>query len=157
MAFRERKERALLLVGLFMCAAQGVVQPLMGFIFGQSLQGFSKDNPQDGKELVAGFAIMFVYLGIITFTTNSFSVALFGCAGASLTTRLRNLSFAAILRQRVSWFQMPENNVGAVCSRLARDVASVQEVSLRWQNCIISCMHGVDAKNVFNYRQLGLI
>ena len=45
----------------------------------------------------------------------------FGAASESLAYRVRNLMFATYLRQEPGYFDMPENAVGSVSSRLAND------------------------------------
>ena len=54
---------------------------------------------------------------------------MFALSGEILTSRLRKLTFAAMLRQEVGWFDEDKNSVGALCSRLSGDAASVQGVS----------------------------
>lgn len=54
---------------------------------------------------------------------------MFTLSGETLTSRLRKLTFAAMLRQEVGWFDEEKNSVGALCSRLSGDAASVQGVS----------------------------
>lgn len=55
---------------------------------------------------------------------------MFSLSGETLTSRLRKLTFAAMLRQEVAWFDEDKNAVGALCSRLSGDAASVQGVSV---------------------------
>jgi ATP-binding cassette, subfamily B (MDR/TAP), member 1 len=52
-------------------------------------------------------------------------------SGEALTLRLRALVFGKLLRQEVAYFDQPENNTGALCTRLATDAADVQGVSDR--------------------------
>ncbi|KAF9812483.1 hypothetical protein SFRURICE_018971 [Spodoptera frugiperda] len=51
---------------------------------------------------------------------------LFNRAGASLTDRLRQMTFRNYLVQEQGWFDRTENSVGALCARLATDCAAVQ-------------------------------
>ncbi len=51
-------------------------------------------------------------------------------AGIRLTNRLRIKAFGCMLRQEVGWFDMPENNTGSLCARLATDASAVQSVSI---------------------------
>lgn len=55
---------------------------------------------------------------------------MFSLSGEILTARLRKLTFAAMLKQEVAWFDEDKNAVGALCSRLSGDAASVQGVSV---------------------------
>ena len=59
-----------------------------------------------------------------------FQVAMFTVAGEHLTLRMRKMAFAAMLKQEMGWFDQPNNNTGALCSRLSADAAAIQGVSL---------------------------
>ncbi|KAG9476541.1 hypothetical protein GDO78_003207 [Eleutherodactylus coqui] len=50
----------------------------------------------------------------------------FGKAGEILTMRLRLLTFKAMLRQEVGWFDNKKNSTGALTTRLATDASQVQ-------------------------------
>ena len=56
---------------------------------------------------------------------------MFSISGEELTIRLRNLSFRAMLKQEMGWFDHTKNSVGALCSRLSGDAAAVQGVCLK--------------------------
>ncbi len=53
---------------------------------------------------------------------------MFGISGENLTKRLRSRGFRCMLKQDVSWFDNPHNNVGKLCTRLAIEAAAVQGV-----------------------------
>lgn len=53
---------------------------------------------------------------------------MFTLSGEILTKRLRKLTFAAMLRQEMAWFDDEKNSVGALCSRLSGDASAVQGV-----------------------------
>ena len=50
-------------------------------------------------------------------------------SGENLTSRLRSLSFRAMLRQEMGWFDEEMNSTGALTTRLANDAGQVQGVS----------------------------
>ena len=50
-------------------------------------------------------------------------------SGDRLTIRLRKLTFRAMLRQEVGWFDDERNSTGALTTRLASDAGQVQGVS----------------------------
>jgi ATP-binding cassette subfamily B (MDR/TAP) protein 1 len=54
---------------------------------------------------------------------------MFGISGENLTRRLRSQGFKSMLSQDISWFDEPENNVGALCTRLAVEAAAVHGVN----------------------------
>ena len=54
---------------------------------------------------------------------------MFSVAGEKLTTRIRKLTFKAMLRQEAAYFDDSRHTVGVLCSRLSSDASSVQGVS----------------------------
>lgn len=59
-------------------------------------------------------------------------------AGSRLTTRLRKMTFKAILSQEMGYFDDQDNSVGALSARLSGDCAGVQGVSCLY-NFLIAC------------------
>ncbi|CAF1472610.1 unnamed protein product, partial [Rotaria sordida] len=53
-------------------------------------------------------------------------IFLFACSSEALTKRLRSKTFHAILRQEIAYFDDPNNNTGALCTRLATEASAVQ-------------------------------
>lgn len=62
-------------------------------------------------------------LGVLIYTY------MLSIAGVKLTTRLRQMTFKAIISQEVGFFDDQKNSVGALCTRLAADCSNVQGVS----------------------------
>ena len=56
---------------------------------------------------------------------------MFGIVGENLTVRLRKIVFSRMLRQDIGWFDLPENKVGVLTSRLAVDASIVRGVRFR--------------------------
>ena len=56
-------------------------------------------------------------------------VLCFAVSGDRLTLRLRQLTFRAMLRQEIGWFDDERNSTGALSTRLASDAGQVQGVS----------------------------
>lgn len=67
------------------------------------------------------YALVFVYLGIISFVTNFLQFSFFTRIGEGLTKRIRIDIYKKILRMPVSWFDEPNNNPGTLVTRLASD------------------------------------
>lgn len=49
-------------------------------------------------------------------------------AGEKLTRRIRKMMFEAMMRQEIGWFDLKENSVGALCTRLSSEAATLQGV-----------------------------
>ena len=55
---------------------------------------------------------------------------MYATAGEHLTQRMRKMTFEAMLRQEIGWFDDPSNSTGALCSRLSADAGALQGVCL---------------------------
>lgn len=64
---------------------------------------------------------------------------MFSLSGEILTARLRKLTFAAMVRQEVGWFDEERNSVGALCSKLSGDASAIQGVSEPIFFCSLPC------------------
>lgn len=54
---------------------------------------------------------------------------MFAKAGEKLTRRIRRMMFEAMMRQEIGWFDLKENSVGALCTKLSSEAANIQGVS----------------------------
>lgn len=54
--------------------------------------------------------------------------SVFAVSGESLTLRIRKSCFESMLRQEIGWFDLSENNTGALTTRLATDSSAIQGV-----------------------------
>lgn len=117
-----------MLTGTISAAIQGAVMPVYAIIFGDVLQTLSEEDEDKAQKDANNYALMFLGIGLIAGISMFFQMFMFAVAGESLTQRLRKLTFAAMLRQELGWFDEPLNNIGALCARLSGDAASVQGV-----------------------------
>ena len=53
-------------------------------------------------------------------------------SGEKLTKRVRDLSFRALMRQEMAYFDDHDNNLGALTTRLAIEASAVQGVNLNY-------------------------
>lgn len=72
------------------------------------------------------FALMFFFVAVGTAVINFAQTFSFMWAGEQLTTRVRSMSFSAMARQPVTFFDHEANSSGALASRLADDASKVQ-------------------------------
>ncbi len=73
------------------------------------------------------FSVIAMAAGIGYFLENF----MFALAGENFTNRLRMMTFRAMLRQEMGWFDRRQNAVGSLCSRLSDDGSSVQGAVVR--------------------------
>lgn len=115
--------------GLIMAILNGLVLPVYAFYFGEFMDVLSETDPVVAQDRANYYAIVFVILGVIAGITIFGSMGCFGLAGEALTNRLRKLAFRTMMQQDLAWFDDQRNSIGALCSRLSGDAASVQGVS----------------------------
>lgn len=125
-----RQEWPYITIGVIGSAVVGLSTPIYAILFSNVLgvltPGGSAEEQQEKRDEGNFYSLMFLILGIVVgfaAFAQSFS---FSVAGESLTSRLRGLTFQAILKQEIGWFDRETNSVGALCARLSGDAASVQ-------------------------------
>ncbi|KAF4526587.1 hypothetical protein B566_EDAN006401 [Ephemera danica] len=115
-----------ILIGCIGAFIVGCSMPVFAVLFGDIYGVLSLPDVEDVRSGANFYSIMFLVTGVITGIGAFLQMYMFNSAGTKMTTRLREQSFAAILRQEVAWFDDQYNSTGALCARLAGDAASVQ-------------------------------
>lgn len=82
-----------------------------------------------GTDRANFYALLFLILSTCAFTSNFCQIGLFKYSGEKLTRRLRDMSFRALLRMEIGYFDKEENSTGAVCAKLAEDASLVQGIT----------------------------
>lgn len=72
------------------------------------------------------FTIHYYDILYLEFTFQSY---MFTRSGEKLTKRVRHLMFESMMQQEIGWFDLKDNNVGALCTRLSSQASSIQGVS----------------------------
>ncbi|GES94504.1 ABC multidrug transporter Mdr1 [Rhizophagus clarus] len=119
-----KPEIPFIILGLFSSIVSGIVYPVFAIIFAKIIQSFSKT----GDELMHDarfWALMFLVIAIATMISNFLQGSSFGLSGENLTLRIRSMSYAAILRQDISFFDEEQHSVGALTSALSLDAQNV--------------------------------
>lgn len=112
----------------------GLCQPIFSIVFGETLGLLSTAirTETEISEIRNKFLYVFLIIAVIAGIVGFVQMFSFSWAGSRLLLRLRILSYESILNQEISWFDRPENNVGALCTRLMSDPFNIQAVvSLR--------------------------
>ncbi|KAJ2922300.1 hypothetical protein H1R20_g14801, partial [Candolleomyces eurysporus] len=109
---------------IFACMT-GMIYPAFGIVYSKAMEGFSL--PTDAQKRHAGDrnALWFFIMSIISALAVGFQNYFFANAAATLTARLRSLSFKAILRQDISFFDKDENSTGALTANLSENPQKV--------------------------------
>ncbi|XP_075683762.1 ATP-dependent translocase ABCB1-like [Rhinoderma darwinii] len=112
-------------VGIICAIINGATQPAFAIIFSKIIGVFA-GPAEEMRSQSSMFSLLFLALGGISFVTFFLQGFTFGKAGEILTTRLRLLTFKAMLRQEIGWFDNKKNSTGALTTRLATDASQVQ-------------------------------
>ncbi|KAJ3296002.1 ATP-binding cassette, sub-B (MDR TAP), member 4, partial [Blyttiomyces sp. JEL0837] len=129
-------EYLILVVGVIGSAGAGVMFPLFSLIFSSVITVFGKEDP-DRTNGVHFWALMFVLLSIGGFLSNFLSISMFGIAGEKLTCRLRLMTYEALLRMEIGYFDEEKCSTGALCGHLAEDATQVQGLVGRSMGSIV--------------------
>ena len=73
-----------------------------------------------------------IYCYLLLFT-QSFAVIV---SGERLTTRLRVLTFKAMMQKNIAWFDKEENTTGSLSTMLSLDAKNVKAVSRAFLKCV---------------------
>lgn len=120
------KEWPFIVMGTIASCVVGASFPVYAIIFGNMYGILSLDDPSEIQRNANFYSILFIILGIVTGLSTFIQTYMFNFAGVKLTSRLRSVTFDAMMRQEIGWFDDARNAVGALCARLAGDCASVQ-------------------------------
>ena len=119
-------EYPVLAFGGLIALANGCVFPSIAFVFAEMLSLFyshDTDYIMDTAYMLGG---IFFAIAVISWCLTGIQGGVFAVIGEKLTTRLRVHLFRAILRQDVSFFDNPDNSVGALTANLRTDTSTVR-------------------------------
>ncbi|KAM4688618.1 ATP-binding cassette sub-family B member 5-like [Discoglossus pictus] len=121
-----KSEWPYILFGTLAAAINGSLHPAFCIFFGKIIDVYASNDDFKIRRESDMYSIIFSCLGVIAFLTYFMQGFFFGRSGEVLTMRLRQMSFKAMLRQEIAWFDDKKNNTGALTTRLATDASQVQ-------------------------------
>ncbi|KAF4580529.1 GTPase-activating protein [Pleurotus pulmonarius] len=95
----------------------------------KGIEGFSLEEPSQRRFAGDRNALWFFIIAIISIFSISTQNSMFSSAAGMLTARLRKLSFKAILRQDVKFFDQQEHNSGSLTSALSDNLQKVHDLA----------------------------
>ncbi len=118
--YRINREDKLIYIGGFLGAiASGCVYPALAILFGKSIAAFSQTDSGELRRQSDRNALWY----FISAIASAFAILLQnGClsrSAESLTAKLRSMTFRAMLRQDIAFFDEEENATGALTSNLS--------------------------------------
>ncbi|KAF8919003.1 multidrug resistance protein 1 [Mucidula mucida] len=102
----------------------GMVYPAFGIVYAKAINGFALTGPalrHSGDRN----ALWFFIIAIISTLCIGMQNVFFSSSAAHLTARLRSLSFKAILRQDIEYFDQDEHSTGSLTSNLSENPQKV--------------------------------
>ncbi|XP_073541681.1 ATP-dependent translocase ABCB1-like isoform X2 [Phyllobates terribilis] len=121
-----KPEWCYIVIGVIAAAICGGIYPTFAVIFGKVIGAFSITNQEEKSQRTILLSLMFLTLGVISLIVYIIMGFAFGISGENLTMRLRSLSFKALLRQEIGFFDDHANAVGVLLTRLATDASQVK-------------------------------
>ncbi|CAG0904616.1 unnamed protein product, partial [Cyprideis torosa] len=119
----------IMFIGFVASVLMGASMPLYAILFGEVIGVLSNPDNDEAMKDARYYAFLFIGAGVGAGIAAFLQASMFGIAGEQLTLRMRRKTFAAMLRQEISWYDRDENNTGTLTSRLSGDAASMQGVS----------------------------
>ncbi|KAM4636208.1 ATP-dependent translocase ABCB1-like isoform 1-T2 [Discoglossus pictus] len=115
-----------IVIGVIAAAISGGIYPTFAVIFGKVIGAFQEQDTVKKGERTILLSLMFLALGVISLIVYIVMGFAFGKSGENLTMRLRSMSFKALLRQDIGFFDDHANAVGVLLTRLATDASQVK-------------------------------
>ncbi|RKP07807.1 P-glyco protein Abcb1 [Thamnocephalis sphaerospora] len=111
--------------GLIGAVVDGAIMPVMSILMSKIITAFGNPDHEQMKRDADFWSLMFFVLGIITFFAVTSRIGLFSVSAEHLTHRIRKITFAALLRQEMGFFDDPLNNTGALCAKLSTEAEMI--------------------------------
>uniref|UniRef100_A0A5B7B9Y0 Putative ABC transporter B family member 9-like isoform X1 n=1 Tax=Davidia involucrata TaxID=16924 RepID=A0A5B7B9Y0_DAVIN len=127
LAYLNKPEVPVLLLGSIAACIHGFVFPLFGLLLSTAIKIFY-EPPSELRKDSRAWSLKFVGLGVVTLVALPMQNYFFGVAGGKLIQRIRALSFEKVVHQEISWFDDPANSSGAVGARLSSDASTVRSL-----------------------------
>lgn len=119
LALLNRENRHLYIAGTLAAIISGGLYPAYGLVFSKVIEGFTSSNRRDLRHKGDRSALWNFIIAIGALISISVKGICFSDAAARVTAKLRQLSFGAILRQDVQYFDKKENASGTLVSSLS--------------------------------------
>ncbi|XP_048333059.2 ABC transporter B family member 9 [Ziziphus jujuba] len=127
LAYLNKPELPILLLGSVAAMVNGVLFPVCGLVLSSAIEMFYKP-PSELRKDSKFWALMFLGMGLADFVASPIQNYLFGIAGGRLIRRIRQLTFAKVVHQEISWFDDAANSSGAVGARLSSDASTIKSL-----------------------------
>ncbi|CAN0924368.1 ABC transporter B family member 19 [Linum grandiflorum] len=114
------------IMGAIGSVLSGFIGPTFAIVMSNMIEVFYYTNPQSMERKTKEYVFIYIGAGIYAVVAYLIQHYFFSIMGENLTTRVRRMMLAAILRNEVGWFDEEEHNSSLVAARLATDAADVK-------------------------------
>ncbi|KAF7818078.1 ABC transporter B family member 21-like [Senna tora] len=125
LAYLNKPEIPVLLIGSVAAIVHGVLFPLFGILLSSAIKTFY-EPPHEMKKDAKFWSIMFAVLGVAAAVAIPAKGYFFARAGTKLIQRIRLMCFEKVVNMEVGWFDDSEHSSGVIGARLSADAASVR-------------------------------
>ncbi len=117
-----------ILMGAICSLVYGAIQPLFALFFSQIYSLFAEPDLNKQKHLTSVYAAVIFLIGLAGGVAQFLTTVGFAKSGEALTMRMRILTFSAMLRQEMGYFDYESNSTGALITRLSSDAAALKVI-----------------------------
>ncbi|EES12287.1 hypothetical protein BDA96_06G116700 [Sorghum bicolor] len=104
----------------------GFIGPTFAIVMSNMIEVFYYRNPNKMESKTREYVFIYIGTGLYAVVAYLVQHYFFSIMGENLTTRVRRMMLAVILRNDVGWFDQEENNSNLVTARLSTDAADVK-------------------------------
>ena len=110
-----------LFVACLGAAVFGGIFPSWGLMLAYSQNMFFLDNPDEIRRRASLYACLYVMLGGVSLISATFQFWGVAQVGERVSINLRSQMFEAIMRREIAYFDLEENSIGTITTRLSDD------------------------------------
>ncbi|KAL3207408.1 hypothetical protein MRX96_010193 [Rhipicephalus microplus] len=120
-----RPERRYMVAGCICSLFMGLCIPVYAIFLGDMFQGLSSGSAEMIKSTTMFYCFLFLVVGVVTGLLAFVQTFTFSVVGENLTRRLRSMTFSAMMKQDLAWYEELENTPNALLGSLSTDTARV--------------------------------
>ncbi|KAI3462943.1 hypothetical protein Pfo_019606 [Paulownia fortunei] len=114
------------IMGAIGSVLSGFIGPTFALVMSNMIEVFYYTNAAAMERKTKEYVFIYIGAGLYAVVAYLIQHYFFSIMGENLTTRVRRMMLAAILRNEVGWFDEEENNSSLLAARLATDAADVK-------------------------------
>ncbi|XP_021755311.1 ABC transporter B family member 13-like [Chenopodium quinoa] len=133
-------------------ALVGIQAPLFAFGISYMLTAFYSNDDSKIKHEVRITSFAFLGVALITIPIYLMQHYFYTLMGERVTTRIRKLMFSAMLSNEIGWFDIEENSVGSLTSKLAADATLVRTTLVDRLSTIVQNMSLIAASFLIAFK-----